>query len=42
MLVQSKEGGGTPVMGTICEMHGERRLGVGVERELIWGALFAK
>ena len=41
-LVQSKEGGGTPVMGAVCEMGGERRLGVGVEHELIGGALFAK
>ena len=29
-------------MGAVCEMGGERRLGVVVERELIWGALFVK
>ena len=42
VLVQSEEGGGKPAMGTVCEMGGERRLGVGIERESIWGALFAK
>ena len=41
VLVQSEEGG-TPVMGAVCEMGGERRLGVGVERESRGGALFAK
>ena len=35
-LVQSEEGG-TPVMGAVCEMGGERRLGVGVERESMGG-----
>ena len=29
-LVQSKEGGGMPTMSAVCEMGGERRLGVGV------------
>ena len=29
-------------MGAVCKMGGEGRLGVGVERETIWGALFAK
>ena len=36
-LVQSEEGGGTPAMGAVCEMGGERSLGVGVECEMIWG-----
>ena len=35
-LVQSEEGG-TPVMGAVGEMGGERRLGVGVERESMGG-----
>ena len=37
-----RKGGGMLAMGAICEMGGERRLGVGFEREMIWGALFAK
>ena len=36
VLVQSEEGG-MPVMGAVCEMGGERRLGVGVERESMGG-----
>ena len=36
-LVQSEEGGGTPAMSAVWEMGGERRLGVGIECESIWG-----